>query len=101
MFMIEQILDEEVFQDWIETEGKKKGEKISEKTKEAKYPLVPQYDEKYEAIVIICTNSIDTTFIKNALNIGREMSYKNTMVKETSIVTGKKFIDQWNKKSKS
>lgn len=100
MFMIEQILDDEMFTEWNENDkkGNGKGQKNANK-KEGKYPLVPLYDEKHEAIVILCSNSIDTIFIKNALGIGPNMSYKNTMVKETAIVTAKKFIEKWNSKS--
>lgn len=94
LFMIEQILDEETLLEWDGTGKKKKGGSGDDK-KQGKYPLVPQYDEKYEAIVIMCTNSIDTVFIKNALGVERMMSYKNKAVKETSIVTAKQFIEKW------
>lgn len=106
MFMVENMFSEEMMNEWDLSEGKGKGKKPKNGAaqqmstgNEPKYPLVPQYDEKHEAIVILCSNSIDTVFIKNALQIDKEMSYKNTMVKETSIVTAKKFIDRWNAKS--
>jgi len=95
MFMIEQLLGEEVIDEYNTSES---GEKGGKKDSDAKYPLVPQFDEKHEAIVILCSNSLDTTFIKNALKIGKQMSYKNKMVKETSVVTAKQFIDSWNAK---
>lgn len=101
-FMIEQILSDDLLEEWDMNGDKpkrKKGGGITNDDEiEAKYPLVPQYDEKYEAIVILCTNSIDTVFIKNALGIEKEMSYKNKMVKETSIVAAKKFIKAWSSK---
>lgn len=100
MFMIEQILGDEMVDEWDPAQ-KKKGKGGAEKSEDnAKYPLVPQYDEKHEAIIILCSNSIDTVFIKNALGIGQAMSYKNKMVKETSVVTAKNFIDKWNSRSK-
>lgn len=99
LFMIEQILGDEIFTEWQSTEGKKKGAKAAEDEKNSKYPLVPQFDEKHEAIVIMCSNSIDSLFIKNALGIEPHMSYKNKAVKETSIVLSKQFIDKWKSKS--
>lgn len=98
MFMIEQILGDEFITEW-ETDLKKQ-KKIKKEDKNVKYPLVPVYDEKYEAIVILCSASIDTTFIKNALGISKAMSYKNKVVKETSIITAKQFIEAWKQRSK-
>lgn len=93
MFMIEQILDESTLDEW---DGSDEEPKTAKKTEPgAKYPLVPQYDEKYEAIVILCSNSLDTTAIKDALGIERAMSYKNKMVKETSIISASQFIKKW------
>ena len=97
LFMIERILGESVMEEW-DGESKQQRNKNASDVPEAKYPLVPQFDERYEAIVILCTNSIDTTFIKNALGIDKAMSYKNKMVKETSVVTAKKFIEKWKQK---
>lgn len=97
LFMIENILGEEVLDEW---DPKQDTRKLKKKDKNAKYPLIPQYDERHEAILILCTNSIDTTFIKNALSISKGMSYKNRSVKETAIVTAKQFIDKWKSKSR-
>lgn len=94
MFMIEQLLGDEMMQEW----DAKEGGKTNKTDATAKYPLTPQYDEKHQAIVILCSNSLDTTFIKNALGIEKSMSYKNKMVKETSVVTAAKFIEQWKQK---
>lgn len=102
MFIASKVLEEGMLEEWDlfgSNEKRGKGQKNGqnkEAAPEAKYPLVAQYDEKYEAIVIVCTNSIDTIFIKNCLNIGKMMSYKNKSVKETSIITAKQFIKQWN-----
>lgn len=100
MFMVKNTLGDEVITEWDINETKGKKSSLGN-TVEAKLPLVPQYDEKHEAIVILCNRSLDTTFIKNLLGIGPEMSYKNSMVKETSIITAKKFIEVWKKNSKS
>lgn len=108
IFMIENLVSEDVIDEFqIGKEGKMKkaggkaGDEYSSGA-EPKYPLVPQYDERHEAIIIICSNVIDTTFIKNALGITQAMSYKNKNVKETSIVPAKQFIDKWTEsKSKS
>lgn len=95
MFMIEQILGDDIMDEWNADEKPKKKGKDD---KLSKYPLTPQYDERHEAIVILCNASIDTTFIKDALGIKKTMSYKNKSVKETSIITAKQFIEKWNKK---
>jgi hypothetical protein len=98
MFMIEQLLDEESMDEWNgDEEGAGKAAKPEDKN--AKYPLVPQFDEKHESIVILCSSSLDTTFIKDALGIEKAMSYKNKMVKETSVVTSAQFIKKWKSKS--
>lgn len=100
MFMIEQILGEEMLDEWSTDNKKKlkKGAKNAATGDDCKYPIVPQYDERYEAIIIMCTNTIDTLFIKEVLKIEKTMSYKNRNVKESSIITAKKFIEEWNKK---
>lgn len=98
-FMIEQIVGDDLFSEFMgEGKANKKEQQYAKDEKNAKYPLVPQYDEKYEAIVIVCSNSIDTVFIKNALGISQEMSYKNKMVKETSVITARNFITKWTSK---
>lgn len=100
IFMVENLLTEEQIEEWdIHGENKKKkkgaGGGAGGDEVEARYPLIPQYDEKHEAIIILCSNSIDTTFIKNCLDIGYAMSYKNKNVRETSVVTAAKFIEKW------
>lgn len=98
MFMVENTFPEEMIEEWDLGEKKPKKEihkGIEGEEIEPKYPIIPRYDEKYEAIIIVCTNEIDTTFIKNALEIGYEMSYKNKNVRETSVVHAKKFIEKW------
>lgn len=93
---IEQMFTEEVLEEWDLSKPKSKGPAAPP----AQYPLVPQFDEKYTAIIIVCEKSIDTTFIKNALGIERAKSYKNSYVGETSVVTAAQFIEKWQKKSK-
>ena len=99
MFMIEQILGDEMFSEWNVDGDKKlvKG-KAAKNQENCKYPLVPLYDEKYEALIILCTNKVDTLFIKEVLGVQREMSYKNRQVGESSVITAKKFIEAWKSK---
>lgn len=96
MEIIDDILTDEQMDEW---EMDKRVKEAKERSKGAVYPLVPQFNEKYDAIVIICDNDIDTLFIKNALGLGREQSYKNSLVKETSVCTAKQFIEMWNGKA--
>lgn len=105
MFMVGNMFDDVVLDEWGFNGEKKsgkngKGDKDSglPTVGEPRYPIVPKYDEKYEAIVIVCSNVIDTTFIKNVLGIGQMMSYKNKTVKETSVIPSKQFIEKWRAK---
>jgi hypothetical protein len=95
--MIEETFDDEFFDEW---DIDKKIAKLKEASKNAKYPIVPEYDEQYDAIIIVCNSQTELTFIRNALALSKEISYKNKTVGETMVLTGKKFIEQWQSKSK-
>lgn len=95
MGMIEELFTEEFMNEW---DLDKKNAAVKQN---AKYPLVPEFDEKYDAIIIICNKAIDTTYIKNALGIDRAQSYKNTYVGESNVLTADQFIKKWQQNSKS
>ena len=59
--------------------------------KDVPYPLVPKFSEKYDAIIIISKNAIDTTYLKTKLNIGKAQSYKNSRTGEATIITVDQF----------
>ena len=49
-------------------------------------PIVPKFSEKYDAVIIISKNSIDTAFLETALKIGKEKSYKNSRTGKAMII---------------
>lgn len=95
--ILEENFDDEFFEEW---EIDKKVAALKAANNGVKYPIVPEYDEKYDAIVIVCSTQTELTFIRNALALSKEKSYKNKTVGETHVLTGKKFIEQWQSKSK-
>lgn len=73
-------------------------EKINSITNaDAAYPLIPKFSEKYDAIIIVSTNEIDTHYIEQALSLGKMKSYKNEKVGKTHVIDVKHFKEQWQK----
>lgn len=66
-----------------------------EDQEEPAYPVIPQYSEKYDAIVIVSDNEIDTNFIKEVLELGQGKCYKSSHVGQTFVVKAKDFIKLW------
>lgn len=62
------------------------------------YPLVPKFSEKYDCVIIVSKNSIDTTFLKNALGIAKAQSYKNQRTGEAMVIDIDQFKRQWESK---
>lgn len=73
------------------------------KTRERKpvYPIVAEFSEKYDAIVIVSENEIDTNFIKEVLKLATLQSYKNESIGQTNVIRAKEFIKLWKLKSSS
>jgi len=59
------------------------------------YPLVPKFSEKYDCIIIVSKNSIDTTFLKNALGVHKAQSYKSSATGEAMVIDIEQFKKQW------
>lgn len=57
------------------------------------YPLVPKFSESHNAVIIVCHNDIDMTYLETVLGIDKAQSYKNTRVGKTSIITVDQFKD--------
>lgn len=89
MQIIEETFTDEFFEDW---ELDKKLNELKG-DKDAKYPIVAEFDEKYSAVIIVCSTDIEISFIRNLLELAKEKSYKNKTVGETNVITGKTFID--------
>jgi len=63
------------------------------------YPLIPQYDEKYEAFVIICETSTEVAAIQTLFNFPlKAKSYKNSFLGESHVLTAKEVLDCANSK---
>jgi hypothetical protein len=65
---------------------------------DAAYPLIPKFSEKYDAIIIVSKNEIDTHYVEQILGLDRMKSYKNQKVGKTHIIDVKHFKDQWEQK---
>lgn len=62
------------------------------------YPLVPKFSEKYDAVIIVSKNSIDTAFLETALGIEKCQSYKNSRTGKAMVIDVDKFRKQWEGK---
>lgn len=62
------------------------------------YPIVPKFSEKYSAVVIVIENEIDEVFIKNALQLEKSKSYKNSKTGTSFVIDVSKFKKVWQSK---
>lgn len=46
----------------------------------AEYPITPVFSEKYDYVVIFCTNEIDFNWLREVLKLRTEASYKSSLV---------------------
>jgi hypothetical protein len=54
------------------------------------YPLIPRYDEKYNAVVIVCTNDTELATVRTILNIPpKSEGYKSKFLGQTYVVHAK------------
>ena len=61
------------------------------------YPLVPQYDEKYNAFVIICTSETEEAAIRTKFNFPmKAQSYKNSYLGKSYVLKAKDILDGKN-----
>jgi hypothetical protein len=98
MFLMEEILSEQQMEEY-EIAGQKKSAGEAEE-KDIRFPIVPEYDEKLDAIVIVCNRQTDITYLRNLFGMDKNRSYKNKTVGETYVVKAQDVIDLWQKKSK-
>lgn len=59
------------------------------------YPLVPKFSEKYDALIIVSTNSIDSSFLETVLEISTAQSYKNSRTGKAMIIDVSHFRKAW------
>lgn len=62
------------------------------------YPIVPKFSEKYDAVIIVSKNSIDTTYLETKLGIKVCQSYKNQRTGKAMIIDVDQFRQQWEEK---
>lgn len=60
-------------------------------------PIVPKFSEKYDAVIIVSTNSIDTSFLETALKIDTARSYKNSRTGKAMVITVEQFKEAWER----
>lgn len=71
------------------TEFEKKFESINDKN--CDMPIVPRFSEKYDSVIIVSDNTIDTAFLETTLNIGNAQSYKNQRTGKAMIISVEQF----------
>jgi hypothetical protein len=62
------------------------------------YPLAPKFNEKYDYVMIMCPTEMDFHWLKNVLEVEREIGYKSTFTGEGRVILIKKFQNlhkQW------
>ena len=59
------------------------------------YPLVPKFSEKYDALIIVSKNSIDTTYLETVLGVKTSQSYKNSRTGKAMVISIDQFKKQW------
>lgn len=61
------------------------------------YPLVPKFSEKYDAILIVSDNAIDTAHLEEILRIERAQTYKEIIDHgKGMVITARRFFELWN-----
>ncbi len=59
------------------------------------YPIVAEFSEKYDAVVIVCRNEIDANYVREVLGLGKAQSYKSQEVGQTRVIDAKVFCEKW------
>ena len=64
---------------------------MSKKTQGA-IPIIPKYDEHYQAFIIVCENRIDEAWLRKKLNIEEpQQSYKDKKIRQSNVITIKQL----------
>ncbi|MBR5728689.1 MAG: ParB N-terminal domain-containing protein [Prevotella sp.] len=58
-------------------------------------PIVAQFNERYDSIIIFCNNKLDFNWIRNVLKLERSKSYKSKSVGEAHVLTVQRFQEIW------
>jgi hypothetical protein len=63
------------------------------------FPIVAEFSEKYNAVVIVCRNDIDFNFVQEVLGLAKQQSYKAKEVGTTRVLDAKVFCEKWKSRS--
>lgn len=59
----------------------------------AEYPLIPEYDESYDAIVVICETKTEIAALRTRFGIPEKaQSYKNSFLGKTNVIRAKDIL---------
>ena len=65
---------------------------------EAEMPIVPEFNERYNAFIIICENEIDELNLRNILHLTEtHKSNTDSNTGKSNIITAKQLIAAWDK----
>lgn len=65
---------------------------------DCRYPITPMMGEKYSYVIIFTTSEADYTWLRNALGVVAEKSYKNSRVQPGQVVPFGKFYEAWQRR---
>jgi len=65
---------------------------------EPAYPIVQKFSEKYDAIIIVSDNEIDTNFVIEVLELGQVKDYKSTSTGQSHVINASEFMKLWRSK---
>jgi hypothetical protein len=69
-----------------------------ENSDETEMPIVPEFNERYNAFIIICENEIDELNLRNILNLTEtHKSNTDSNTGKSNIITAKRLIEAWEK----
>jgi hypothetical protein len=55
-------------------------------------PIIPKYDEHYQAFIIVCDNRVDEAWIRKKLNLeSPHQSYKDSKIRQSNVITLKQL----------
>lgn len=63
----------------------------------AKFPIVAQFDESYQAVIVVCKNETDWAFLQTVFGLQKSQSYKNTKVGTGAVIDVEQVRKQWQK----
>lgn len=66
----------------------------------AEMPIVPKFDEKYRAVLIVVETEMDFANLCTTLGMGKAKDYKSSNIKQTQVISYNDFmakIEKWKK----